>query len=75
MQSIVKDYSRPGDLIVDPCAGGGTTLLAAAIEGRRAIGAECDPETFAKAVRRLSKGYTPSMFTGKAEKPKQGALL
>jgi len=62
MQAIVKDYSRPGDLICDPYAGGGTTLLAAAIEGRRAIGAECDPETFEKAVRRLSAGYTPRLF-------------
>ena len=62
MRAIVRDYSRPGDLIVDPCAGGGTTLLAAAIEGRRAVGAELDPETFAKAVERLSKPYTPAMM-------------
>lgn len=59
MRAIVRDYSRPGDLIVDPCAGGGTTLLAAAIEGRRAIGAEIDPETYHKAVERLSRPYTP----------------
>ncbi len=58
MRAIVRDYSRPGDLICDPCAGGGTTLLAAAIEGRRAIGAEMDPETYGKAVRRLAKGWT-----------------
>ena len=32
---------------------------AAAMEGRRAIGAECDPQTYAKAVRRLSAGWTP----------------
>lgn len=61
MRAIIRDYSRPGDLVVDPCAGGATTLLAAAIEGRRAIGAECDPDTFAKAAKRLEKGYTPSL--------------
>ena len=60
MRQVVRDYSRPGDLVCDPCAGGGTTLLAAAIEGRRAIGAELDPVTFAKAVKRLSKPYTPA---------------
>ena len=60
MRQIVRDYSRPGDLICDPCAGGGTTLLAAAIEGRRAVGAELDPATFEKAVKRLSKPYTPA---------------
>jgi site-specific DNA-methyltransferase (adenine-specific) len=60
------DDSRPGDLICDPCAGGGTTLLAAVIEGRRAIGAECDPETFELAVRRLRRGYTPCLNFGGA---------
>lgn len=75
MRAIVRDYSRPGDLIVDPCAGGGTTLLAAAIEGRRAIGAELDPETYAKAVERLSRGYTPAMVPADPLTGEQGGLL
>ena len=59
MRALVRDYTRPGDLIADPCAGYGTTLRAAVIEGRRAIGAEIDPETHAKAVERLAQPYTP----------------
>ena len=62
MRAIIRDYTRPGDLVVDPCAGGGTTLLAAVMEGRRAIGAEMDPDTFGKAVKRLRRGYTPDLF-------------
>lgn len=61
MRALIRDYSRPGDLVCDPFAGGGTTLLAALTEGRRAIGAEMDAETHAKAVRRL-EAYTPDMF-------------
>ena len=53
MQAIVSDYSRPGDVVCDPCAGGGTTLLAARKLGRHAIGAEMDPETHRKASSRL----------------------
>ena len=75
MQEIIRDYSRPGDLIVDPYAGSGTTLLAAAIEGRREIGAEMDPNTFELAVKRLSKGYTPRLQLPDRPKPKQGDLL
>jgi len=75
MQQIVGHYSRPNDLIVDPYAGSGTTLLAAAIEGRRAIGAEMDPKTFDLAVKRLSKGYTPNMFVQNKPKAKQEPLL
>lgn len=62
MQALVRDYSRKGEIICDPCAGGGTTLLAAAIEGRRAVGAEMLPEHFDKAQRRLARGYTPTLF-------------
>lgn len=53
MRALVVDYSEPGDLIVDPTAGGGTTLVAAVLEGRRAIGAERDEATWKKAVARL----------------------
>jgi site-specific DNA-methyltransferase (adenine-specific) len=73
MRWLVRDYSHPGDLIVDPCAGGATTLLAAAMEGRRAIGAEMDPETFAKAKRRLQAGYTPDMFSARGQ-PQESQL-
>lgn len=64
LRAIVRDYSRPGDLVVDPCAGYGTTLRAAVIEGRRAVGAEIDPETHAKGAARLALPYTPSVQFG-----------
>lgn len=62
MRALIRDYTRPGDLVCDPCAGGGTTLLAAVMEGRRAIGAECMPEHFEIARKRLERGFTPDMF-------------
>lgn len=62
VRALVRDYSRPGDLVCDPCSGGATTLLAAAIEGRRAVGAEQDPKTYELARKRLARGYTPTMF-------------
>lgn len=53
--SIVRDYSRPGDLIVDPCCGGGTTLMAAKILGRRCIGIDIKPEHAELSARLLSE--------------------
>lgn len=55
MRAIVGDYSRPGDLVVDPCMGAGTTLVAAVELGRRAIGCEPDPVRFAMAAKRLAR--------------------
>lgn len=62
MRAIVRDYSRPGWTVVDPFAGSGTTLLAAAMEGREAIGSEVDPKTHAIASARLAKEFQPSLF-------------
>ena len=69
MRELVKDYSRPGDLVCDPCAGGATSLIAAALEGRRAIGCEIDPDTFEKANRRILHGNHA------ARNPEQGVLF
>lgn len=55
MLELIRDYTRPGDLVVDPTAGGATTLIAAHTLGRRAIGAEMDPATAAKAQDRIDR--------------------
>jgi site-specific DNA-methyltransferase (adenine-specific) len=50
---LVRTYSNPGDVILDPFAGSGTTLAAALRTGRRAIGVELNEEYCARAVERL----------------------
>lgn len=54
MRHYVLNSSQPGDLVMDPYAGSATTLIAAANEGRRAVGFEKDPEIFRNACRRMS---------------------
>jgi len=66
MTALVRDYTKPGDLVCDPCAGAATTLLAALIEGRRAIGSEVNEETHQLGVNRIRDGYTPSLLTAVA---------
>jgi len=55
MCAIVGDYSRPGDLVVDPCCGAGTALVAARYLGRRARGLDAKPEHASLSVRALEK--------------------
>ena len=52
MSALVRDYSREGDIICDPCAGSGTTWIAAKMNNRRFIGSEIDPDTHRAAMAR-----------------------
>lgn len=53
LSKLVKLHSIPRDLIVDPFAGSGTTLVAALQEGRSALGVEIDERWCEQAARRL----------------------
>lgn len=55
MMAIVRDYSRPGDLIVDPCVGGGTCGVAAKAQGRRFIGIDSDLEHCELSAKKLAE--------------------
>jgi len=71
MRAIVRDYSRPGDTVCDPCSGGGTTALAAATEGRLFVGSEMDPKHYAIAQKRIARGWTTTLFTEQPKQPEQ----
>jgi DNA modification methylase len=43
VRRFVRLYSRPGDLVIDPFAGSGTTMRVATELGRRAMGWGIDP--------------------------------
>ena len=51
--SVIGHASQPGDLVLDPFAGYGTTVVVAERMGRRAIGIELIPEHLEIARRRL----------------------
>jgi site-specific DNA-methyltransferase (adenine-specific) len=53
MRQIVRDYSRPGMVVADPCCGYGTTLIAAAEQGRTVWGCDTDAESVKRTRERL----------------------
>eukprot|EP00873_Tetraselmis_striata_P020733 jgi/Tetstr1/440997/TSEL_029265.t1 len=63
MAEYVRNSSAPGEIVLDPFMGSGTTGVAAAQLGRRFIGIELDEGYFDIACQRISSAYShPDMF-------------
>ncbi|HEY7725745.1 MAG TPA: site-specific DNA-methyltransferase [Anaeromyxobacteraceae bacterium] len=56
LERVLAASAAPGDLVLDPFAGSGTTGVVARAAGCRFIGVESDPEYLALAARRLRAG-------------------
>lgn len=76
MERIVRAMVPQGGIALDPFAGSGTTLVACAQQGRKAIGIEIDEGYFDIACERIRKAYAqPDFFVQRAPEPKQEALF
>lgn len=63
MKWIIDRYTKPGETILDPYMGSGTTGVACVQLGRNFIGCEISPEYFAIAEKRIKQAESqPSLF-------------
>lgn len=62
LERLIELFSDKGDVVIDPCAGSGTTLLAAANCGRRAYGFEIKKDFFRAANENVLKCIQPNLF-------------
>jgi site-specific DNA-methyltransferase (adenine-specific)/modification methylase len=59
MAWCIENYSRPGQVVLDPFAGSGTTALAAKTLGRKCIAIEAIEKYCEIAVKRLAQEVLP----------------
>jgi site-specific DNA-methyltransferase (adenine-specific) len=60
LERIIRVSSRPGDVVLDPFAGSGTTLAAAKRLGRRWLGVELSADYAERVRRRLAEVAEPA---------------
>jgi len=76
MRELLQDFTNPGETILDPFMGSGTTGVACAKMGRKFIGIELDRKYFDVACERITKAYAQGdMFVEKERKPEKPASL
>lgn len=63
--NLLQRYTKPNDLVIDPCAGSGTTLDVARDLGRRALGYDVHPSR--KDIFRVDARKLPPELTGKVD--------
>lgn len=61
---MIIQNTKQNQIVFDPCAGSGSTLLVAGQEGRHYLGCELHKDFFEKANKRLQLqgGYVPQLF-------------
>ncbi|MBD3762625.1 site-specific DNA-methyltransferase [Rhizorhabdus sp.] len=64
MSEIIADFTKPGETILDPFMGSGTTGVAAVMAGRPFVGVEMNPTYFEIACKRIEEAQRqPGLFT------------
>ena len=62
LERLISIFTDKGDVVIDPCAGSGTTLLAAANMGRKAYGFEVNKEFYNGARNKVLRRIRPNLF-------------
>jgi hypothetical protein len=70
MESLVRDYSRPGNTVFDSHMGAGTTGVACIRNSRKFIGCEIDKDAFKIACKRIEQAVAQGQLFA-PEQPKQ----
>jgi len=65
---LIRFFTKRGQTVLDPFVGVGSTLKAAALEGRRGIGIELNPKYVALAKKRLKVEISDDLYVCRDQK-------
>lgn len=62
LERLIEIFTDKGDVVIDPCAGSGTTLLAAANLSRKAYGFEVNKQFCKDAKEKVLRYIQKNLF-------------
>lgn len=71
LKRLIELFTDPDDVVIDPCAGSGSTLIAAASLGRKAYGMEISKRFYVDACDAMAKYIQPDLFNTSKEEEKR----
>lgn len=67
LERLIEIFSDPNDVVIDPCCGSGSTLLASANLSRKAYGFEIKKEFYNSSKKMLSTNIQQNLFNDFSE--------
>jgi DNA modification methylase len=71
MGALIEQFSNPGDLVLDPFLGGGTTAVCSLALGRRFVGSDIDDQAILITRSRLAAETEMRKLDGSVQLPRQ----
>jgi site-specific DNA-methyltransferase (adenine-specific) len=62
LENLIEIFTDKGDVVIDPCAGSGSTLRAAIQKNRKAYGFEIKKDFFKLAKTKMLNNMQPKLF-------------
>jgi len=68
LENLIEIFTDKGDVVIDPVAGSGSTLIAASNLGRKSYGFEIKKDFYKDAIERIQEARSQQMMFNRIEK-------
>ena len=75
LKRLIEIFTDPGDVVIDPVAGSGVTLLAAEEMGRKSYGFEIKKEYCDEFKKKIADNFQTTIFSQIASNQKEGGKM
>lgn len=75
LTQLIELFTDPDDVVIDPCAGSASALIAAGNLGRKAYGFEIKKNFFSDACELIDESYDPDMFVKEEQRQRRAEKI